>query len=986
MQLTAISILLVEDNPGDVVLFTDYLSSTGISLSSLDVAGTLESALQRIESKAYDLVFIDLHLPDSRGIETFNTLKLKKPELAVIVLSGIDDEELGGDAVKQGALDYLVKVNLSSLILKKTIFYALERKVYVNSLRESERKYKYLFEYNPIPMWITDRQTHCFLDVNHAAIEKYGYSREEFIGKSSFDIRPASERKALQEYFENTVEGNGFLNAGEWNHYLKSGELITVSIFSNRIEYDGRDARLVALYDVTERNEAKKQLQQSEALFRLLAENIPNGAIFLLDKNFQVLFTSGMEYHKLDINPDEFKNQHILHILSKNKSAKTIENKLATLRKKGLVNFEMTWDDQKYLVNASKIHGLSGHQYILTAQNISELSIAQEETRFQAEVLMNINDSVIVTDFDGKVLYWNDGAKNLFGYTENEMLGQSIAIIYPKNGKKVAYKIFEQGNTFEGEWKGINKKEKEVWVQVKTSVMRDHNGMPIGVLGISRDITEKKKEEEKLRLYESVITNANDAVVITEAGELNHPGPRIIYINEAFSKMTGYEPAEVLGQTPRILQGPDTDRHTLDFIRRQLEKWSPVDVDIKNYKKSGEAFWVNLSIVPVSNKEGIYTHWVSVQRDISERIKAQQDILKYTDRLNDILGSIANAFIAVNNDLEILGLNGLSENLFEVDSKNVLYSPVTNLFGKKDWKVISKILSNALKYKKTQRFEFLFSDKKLWYEVSVFPTKEGLSIFLQDIGERKRIENEQQLLTEELMAHNYELQQFSYIVSHNLRAPVVNIRSFYDLLELSKIKDDWNKEILDKLNTSVRRLEEILKDLVQVISLKKDAILPREKIVLQELMKMVMDSIRFQLSEANAEVTLKFSEVEEIEYVKSHLENVFLNLCTNAIKYRKSDIPLRLKVSSYQEEDYTLITFEDNGLGIDLDRYADRIFGLYQRFHENLAEGKGIGLYLVNNQLKALGGKLEVESKVGKGSVFKVFLKNQSSNGKNLDH
>jgi signal transduction histidine kinase len=104
-------------------------------------------------------------------------------------------------------------------------------------------------------------------------------------------------------------------------------------------------------------------------------------------------------------------------------------------------------------------------------------------------------------------------------------------------------------------------------------------------------------------------------------------------------------------------------------------------------------------------------------------------------------------------------------------------------------------------------------------------------------------------------------------------------------------------------------------------------------------------------------------------------------LCTNAIKYRKPDIPLRLKVSSYQEEDYTLITFEDNGLGIDLDRYADRIFGLYQRFHENLAEGKGIGLYLVNNQLKALGGKLEVESKVGKGSIFKVYLKNQSSNG-----
>jgi signal transduction histidine kinase len=142
------------------------------------------------------------------------------------------------------------------------------------------------------------------------------------------------------------------------------------------------------------------------------------------------------------------------------------------------------------------------------------------------------------------------------------------------------------------------------------------------------------------------------------------------------------------------------------------------------------------------------------------------------------------------------------------------------------------------------------------------------------------------LLTEELMAHNYELQQFSYIVSHNLRAPVVNIRSFYDLIDLSKIKDDWNKEILDKLNTSVRRLEEILKDLVQVISLKKDAILPREKIVLQELMKMVMDSIRFQLSEANAEVTLKLSEVEGNRICK-----IASRKCVSEFVYKCHKIP-----------------------------------------------------------------------------------------------
>ena len=129
---------------------------------------------------------------------------------------------------------------------------------------------------------------------------------------------------------------------------------------------------------------------------------------------------------------------------------------------------------------------------------------------------------------------------------------------------------------------------------------------------------------ERLRLLESVAVHARDSIIITEAEPVHLPGPRIIYCNAAFTRATGYLPDEVIGQTPRILQGPDTDPVTRAKLRYALENWQPIEVELVNYHKDGSRFWVELSIVPVANEKGWYTHWVSVQRDISERKDAEE--------------------------------------------------------------------------------------------------------------------------------------------------------------------------------------------------------------------------------------------------------------------------------------------------------------------------------------------------------------------------
>ncbi|WP_198025298.1 putative bifunctional diguanylate cyclase/phosphodiesterase [Salinisphaera hydrothermalis] len=131
------------------------------------------------------------------------------------------------------------------------------------------------------------------------------------------------------------------------------------------------------------------------------------------------------------------------------------------------------------------------------------------------------------------------------------------------------------------------------------------------------------QQPDRLRLLESVVENAKDAVLITEAEPIEPPGPRIVYCNASFTRTTGYSEAEVLGRTPRILQNDNTSRAALDRLRDALENWQAIEIELLNQRKDGGEFWVELSIVPVADDSGRYTHWISVQRDISERKQAE---------------------------------------------------------------------------------------------------------------------------------------------------------------------------------------------------------------------------------------------------------------------------------------------------------------------------------------------------------------------------
>lgn len=301
--------------------------------------------------------------------------------------------------------------------------------------------------------------------------------------------------------------------------------------------------------------------------------------------------------------------------------------------------------------------------------DIDDLRRLQQESDRLAEqfrhTVESITDGFFTLDKEFRFTYMNHKAAEILGGTTEDYLGEVIwggtcsvgyespfALQYRKaaeNQEKLHFEeFFEQGN---------------LWLEVH--VYPSSEGLTV----YFSDVTVQRQEKEQLKLLSSAVSRLNDIIMITEAEPIDDPGPRTVFVNEAFEKRTGYTREETIGVSPRILQGPKTNRAELDRIRVALEEWQPVRAQLINYTKSGEEFWLELDIVPLADESGWYTHWVAVERDITEQ-KAMQEQLAASQKMESIgqlTGGISHDF---NNLLTvILGNAELLEEELEGNEK-----------------------------------------------------------------------------------------------------------------------------------------------------------------------------------------------------------------------------------------------------------------------------------------------------------------------------
>lgn len=241
----------------------------------------------------------------------------------------------------------------------------------------------------------------------------------------------------------------------------------------------------------------------------------------------------------------------------------------------------------------------------------------------------------------------------------------------------------------------------------------------------------------------------------------------------------------------------------------------------------------------------------------------------------------------------------------------------------------------------------------------------------EDITERKAAEAERRQMLADIVQRNKDLEQFSYIVSHNLRAPVANILGLSELIRNPGIRLNEADDLIEHLSVAAGKLDEVIMDMNNILQVKNTESKRKELVRFSDLVGNIKMGIDRYMEREEVQLISDFSAINEIMSVKSYLYSIFLNLISNSIKFRQPDVKPVIEVTSTLHDNKVLISFKDNCLGIDLKKRGEQVFGLYKRFHFHV-EGKGMGLFMVKTQVESLGGKISISSEVNKGTEFVI--------------
>jgi PAS domain S-box-containing protein len=624
-------------------------------------------------------------------------------------------------------------------------------------------------------------------------------------------------------------------------------------------------------------------------------------------------------------------------------------------------------------------------------QRTEELAKTNDALRHTNQTLQSLiaasPRAIFTLDLQERVKIWNPAAERMFGWTEAEVLECPNPVISEES-------VAEYKAIRESVLQGITPPSLEIRRQKKDGSLIDivFSAAPLtdsedkisGLVAVVADISEQKRQAEQVRLLQSVVVNTNDAILITEAEPIDEPGPRILYVNEAFTRMTGYSLEQVLGKTPRILQGPKTSRTELDKVRSALSGWKSVTVEVINYRKDGSEFWSEFSVVPVADKTGLYTHWISVQRDITERKRTEEALRRSEERFRSL---IENALDIIT----ILDADGTIH--YESPSvETVLGYPPAELIGQNFFAYIHpddlahacSEIGNAIQVRETTlpiEFRCRHQDGS-WRMLEAISQKfvddvpeSRIVINSRDITERKRLDEVRLALAREKELSALKIRFFS-MASHEFRTPLSTVLAAAQLLENSPGAGDnpekWSRN-LRRIQDSVKNMVQLLDDILTINRAETGKLeFNPEPLDLEKFCRQLVEEM--QLS-AGTQHTLTFvcqGQCTDACLDEKLLRSMLANLLSNAIKYSPKGGQVYFSLTF--ESDCLRFQIRDRGVGISSEDQKQLFEPFYRGKNVRHISGTGLGLVVVKKCVDLHGGSIAIASEVGKGTTVTIIL------------
>ena len=905
---------------------------------------------------------------------------------------------------------------------------SLKIKEELETSRKNESLFAKLLEHSSQPFGVGYPDGRLGL-VNKAFEELTGYSREELKNTDWSEILTPREFQNMEKEKLEELQRTGQPVRYEKEYIRKDGTRVPIELLVHIVKNEDGSPEYYYSFitDITESKISEKlkqelleneqqlteELQSSNEELRSTTDELLSQSIELQTVNNELIKSSKLLSTIYDLNPDaivltsvsdskiidcnqEYLNQigytrsevightsEELNLINKltrqtyideTRGNKKVSNIEIQCRRKDGSFIDVVYSTRQIIVDNVPMILNIGH-------DITQSKKANKQMEFDSLLLNQVKDAVLAVDNNFIITYWNKGAEKMFGYTQQEALGaNTVKLLRPKYApderEKKLEKVKNKG-TLTTTMYAEHKNGKEVIVDQKISQMVDDTGLKTGYVVVDRDITEKIKIEHELKeseeKYRNIIEIANEGVMIADTTG------RINYVNAKMAEMLGYSSEELLGTNAESL----IDQDDLELGMQKIEnrkKGIQESYEIKYIRKNGEILWCLISATPMYDYNGKHIGNMTMQTDITESKKANHALQESESRFHSVLDNSQDVIYRINvqtGNYEYVSPS--TENVFGYSPDELIVLANKNLLNTihPDDRIKFKEALKKLERNDKVEMEYRHQTKNGGYcwisnKMGLIKDNTGNPLYrdgnMRDITNRKLIEEQMETTMDELRRSNEELERFAYVSSHDLQEPLRMVTLYSQLLE-RRYKDSLDSDaddFIEYIVENAKRMKQLIDDLLEYSRL-TDRANEFGNTDLEKVLENVLLNLSIPIVENN--VTVTHDSLPTVLADKNQMVQVLQNLLTNAIKFRGVEPP-KIDISAKKNEKEWIFAITDNGIGISPEHQI-QIFEVFKRLHTREEyPGTGIGLSIVKKIILHHGGRIWVESELGKGTTF----------------
>ena len=589
-------------------------------------------------------------------------------------------------------------------------------------------------------------------------------------------------------------------------------------------------------------------------------------------------------------------------------------------------------------------------------------------------------------DTDHNIVQTSDTWTSIFNKNGESYKSKSLFAVFPKlshKWKMVLDNCFNGNPQPMGIHQVIDTRGQELWFEWTNAPWYDTNENIIGAIIQLSNITDAVNNELELNKKNLLLQQQTE---ITKIGrwEYNIVDNQLFWCSttKAIHEVPEHFSPDIENAIYYFKEGHSRNAISMALFEAQNNGKAYSNLKLQIITDTGKEKWVMAGGKPIYNK-GEMVGLIGTFQDIHEQVEASIKTVDNEKLLRTVIDNLpVNVYIKDTESRKVLINKAECEYLGVKDPKEIIGKTDFELYPyesaeksrAEDLRVMTTLkpvigketVNTRLNGKETS---FLSSKIPLLNNKGIAYGLVGISL---DISKLKEKEKELRNIINIASVQNKKLLNFAHIVSHNLRSHSANFSMLLNFLESEKDENE-KKNIIGMLTQASNNLLETLDNLNEVVSINTNTNIEIKEINLNDKVVDATKNLSAFISNSKAKVKNNIPVDFSVKSVPAYLDSILTNFITNAVKYRDPERESLVVLSAQKKGDYSILTITDNGLGIDLEKYGEKLFGMYKTFHDH-KDARGIGLYLTKNQIDAMNGKVEVTSKIGKGTEFKIFF------------